>query len=214
MRLGPGPLHRRHQALIMAEDGDGRAQVVIALGFGDQLEGRKQQRGALFFLHQRLEALQAAARHGQAIVAAVLEPGLLHQLEQDEGIAGGARVDREGLAAEVLDIGDFRHRHQVQETVVAAHDRDQVGFRGGLRLALAFVVGNRVVDRGHGDVELALDGVAELEVGARRGRQVHGDAVLLEEALLLRHPDRPIAAAGKHDDLDRLCGSAPVRRRV
>ena len=94
----------------------------------------------------------------------------------------------------------------MQEPVVAPHDRDQLGFGRGLRLALALVVGDRVVDRRHGDVELALDGVAELKVGARCRRQVHGDAVLLEKALLLRCPDRPIAAAGKHDDLERLCG--------
>ena len=148
---------------------------------------------------------QAAARHGKRVVAAVLEPRLLHQLQQHEGVARGARVDRERLAAEVLDVGDFRHGDQVQEPVVAAHDGDQLGFGTGLRLALALVVGDRVVDRGHGDIELALDGVAELKVGARRRRQVHGDAVLLEEALFLRRPDRPIAAARKHDDLERLC---------
>src|SRR5262249_53260094 len=107
--LGPGPLYRRHQALVVPEHRDRRAEVMVTLGLGDELEGREEERGVLLLLHERLEALQTAARGDQRVVAAVLEARLLHELQEDESISRRARVDRERLAAEILDVSDLRH---------------------------------------------------------------------------------------------------------
>jgi len=56
----------------------------------------------MLLLDERLEALERAAGLDQRIVGG-LEAALLEDLLEDEGVSGGARVDRELLALEILE---------------------------------------------------------------------------------------------------------------
>src|SRR5205085_2085656 len=79
------------------------------------------------------------------------------------------------------------------------------------RLALPFVVRDRVVEGGEADVELAAHQVLHQVDRIRRGRDLRFDAVLDEESLFASHPQRPVGAAGKDDELDG-CGGERERR--
>ena len=136
----------------------------------------------MLLLHQRLEALHHAA--GADVLHILADAGPVDQLAQDEGIARRQRIDGELLALEVGVALDLRHRDEAQKAVVAAHEREDVGLRRRRRRALPLHVGDDVVDRGHGDVELAVDQTRELELRVRRRRDLHADAAPSEEPLL------------------------------
>ena len=157
----------------------------------------------MLLLHERLEPLQHAACCHHLVVFVLAQFVARQNLEQHERVARGERIDRQGLAAQGDVALHLRHRHQAQEAVVAAHESEEI--RPGLgNLTLPLTVGDQVVDRRHRDVELSVDEIGELEHRARRRSDFQLDAVAREEAFFLRHPDRPIEVARKHDQVDGL----------
>ncbi len=165
----------------------------------------------MLLLHQRLKTLQHAPGALQLVVA-FFQPGALEHLDEHESIPGRARIDRQGLAAQLRVRAHLGDGDKAQEPGIAAHYRLQIAPEHGF-LALPFAISDEVVDRGHCDVELAVDEVGELEHRAHRGRHSHLDPVLREQPLLLRHPDRPVEAAGEDDEVDGL-GRGGLRNRA
>ena len=80
------------------------------------------------------------------------------------------------------------------------HEAEQVGVVGNLRFALAFLVGDEVVDECEADVGLAVEQRRDEERRAGRIAELHADAVGLEEALALRRPQGQVPAAIEGDD--------------
>ena len=183
----------------MADHLGGRRELGEPFGLGQDVVGGREHRAVLLVLVQRVKALHHAADLGDGVVVA-LKSVAPQDVEQHEGVAGGERVDRQRA---VLEIGDRFHvggGDQAQKTGVAAHE--------GLRLrpdrsfALAFRLGDDVVDGGHGDVEFAFGKTGHLR--DRAGGRLHGypNAVLLEQPVLLGDVDSPVEAAGEHVDAD------------
>jgi len=212
VRVGPALARAADQPLVAPDHVGGVGELVEAARLGLHLERREQQGAGVLLFHERLVALQDAAG-GDRRVVAILEQVLpLQDLEEHECVTGGERVHGERLAAQIVEGLHLRHGDETQEPVVAAHEREQVVARFR-NLALALPISDQVVDRRHGDVELPVDQVGELEDRVRRRRGLHLDPVLREQALLLRDPDGPVEAAGEDDDVDRGGGLGGRRGR-
>ena len=150
-----------------------------------------------------LEPLGHAADPHQLVVA-LAEAAVFQHRDQHEGEACRRGVDRK-RAAKQIGIGpDFRQGDQRRHDAgVRRHHRDRVGHQDR-HLALAFVIGDHLVHQGDGEIRIAHRQPGPLEHRPRRGRDIDRNSAGSKKSSLLRHPDRPVESARKHDHVHRL----------
>src|SRR5439155_8654987 len=95
-----------------------------------------------------------------------------YELTDDERIAGRNRIDRDRLSFEAGERLDRRRRDHRRESAVAADEREEVGVVRNLRFALALLVGDQIVDRGGGEIGLAVEQRLHEKRRARRVREL------------------------------------------
>ena len=179
MLARPAPSREPDRALVGAERLRRRDRVVAAR-LGEQLERRAQQRRVV------LAGDEIAVPVGGAAGAHERDVGFREavagdELANDEREAGRHRVDRNRLALQLLDRRDRRRRDDRDEAAVAAHECEEVGIVGDLRLALPFLVRDDVVDRGERDVGLAVEHRRDEEAGRRRVGELDVQPLRLEQ---------------------------------
>jgi hypothetical protein len=153
---------------------------------------------------ERLEPLGHAADPHQLVIA-LAEAAVFQHRDQHEGEACRRGVDRKRAAPEVGIGPDFRHGHQRRHDAgVRRHHRDRVGHQDR-HLALAFVIGDHMVHQGDGEIRIAHSQPRPLEHRPRRGRDIDRNSAGSKKSSLLRHPDRPVESARKHDHVHGLC---------
>ena len=170
-------------------------------------EWRREDSGHRLALPHRGKTRTGVAEFDELVIA-LAETAAGEQLLQYEREAGRERINGEVTALEIRDRLDLGPRDQAQRAIAAAEDRYEVGILGRVGRALAFRIGDDVVERGRHHVELALDQAEHLG-GRRDGVDVlDSEPFLGEEALLLRGPDRPDVRA-----LDRVGRDLALRLR-
>ena len=179
------------------------AENVEAFTFGGRLQWRNEKGCCELFLDQRAEAAHHAASLDKFEFVFGKSIQLQH-LAQDKRISCCQRVDTYFLPLDRLVTGNIGSRDKTQETVIDAHEGKDVGLALGLDRALPFRIGDDIVHRGHGDVELAVDQALHLELRIRRRRHLHRNAPFIEESFVLGDEDRPVEAAREDDDFQCL----------
>src|SRR3989442_14901114 len=189
-------------ALVGTDDVDGVPQPSQAARFGQELEGREQERPRVAFFLESVPPLADTAGSDERVLAP-LEATQLQHLAEHEGEARGHGVDRERLAAQIGVGQDLRVHDQSEKPVIASYEGEQVGGGPDRPLAVALLIGDDVVDGGDGDVEIAGDEARELDDRVRRRRERDLQTFAGEEAPRLRRPERPVEAAREDDHLER-----------
>ena len=202
VRLPPAATNVARSALIGAER-LGRREHRVALVPREHLERRAQQR-RLVLAGEEIPVPVRGAAGTFVLHVTVAQAVARDDLAQHECRAGRHRVDRQRLALEVGERLDRRLRDDGEKAAVTAHERDQVGIVRDLRLALALLIGDQVVDQRESQVMPSFEQRRDQKPGARRVRDLHRHAVRLEEALPLRSPDRQVPSAVERDHADGL----------
>ena len=162
--------------------------------------------GVVLALRHRLEAVDAGADRLDGVVGAVLEAVLEQDLLGLQRVGGVGRVDHEGAAAQVGEGLDLRLDEELVHAAVAAGDDHHV-LLGDLDH------GDRIVERGLGDVELAGGEAVALVLRIRRELQLDLQPVPFEDAVGDAGMQRQRLGVGKGVDakLGRRLRHAVVR---
>jgi hypothetical protein len=139
------------------------------------------------------------------------DPVARGDLAQHERGARRHRIDRECLPVEIGESFDARRGDHRQEAAIAPHECEKIRVVGNLRLALAFLVGDEVVDQRQPDVKLALEQRSHEKSGIRRVGELDRHVLRVEESLALRRPDRQVPAAVERNHAQQ-CLRADTRR--
>ena len=124
----------------------------------------------------RLEPVDAGAHRLDGVVGAFLQAVLQQDFLRLQRVGGVGRIDHQGAAAQVRERLDLRLDVELVHAAVAAGDDHDV-LLGDLDH------GERVVDGGMDDVELAGGQALALAARVRREMQVDLEAALLEDAV-------------------------------
>ena len=156
-------------------------------------------RGIGLVVQHRIEPLRCAARSLDRVIALV-EAVVLEHLVEQQPERGIGRVDHHRLAAQVGVGLDLRLHEDVVEAIVAAGHDDDVAL-GKLDHR------HRIIDAGMRDLILALGDAFAHRVRSRRVDELDRQAVLGEQAFVLRGENREIGEAGEYDHLQwrRVC---------
>ena len=172
---------------------------VKAARFRQQLERRAQQRCIVFTGDEIAVSVGGAAR-AHVFDVAVGDAVARKDLPQHKGCAGGHGVDRQRLPFEICETLDFRGGREGEESAVDAHECYEVGRVRRHRFALAFLIGDEIVDEREAQVVAPFEQRSDKEGRIRRVAQLHGKAMGLEVALSLRRPQRHVPPAVEGND--------------